>query len=147
MGTCYNTALLAVETNFSSYPIRELERLGYPRQYVRQTEDSFTHRPTRSYGFKTTSVTRPLLIAGLVEVVRDHPEWLNDRDTLEEMLTFVRNQRGRPEAQQGAHDDCVMALGIAYYVRAQAQGPAGAGASSPFISIGRGEEGWTSGRW
>ena len=147
LGTWYNTALLAVEANFSSYPIRELERLGYPRQYVRQTEDSFTHRPTRSYGFKTTSVTRPLLIAGLVEVVRDHPEWLNDRDTLEEMLTFVRNQRGRPEAQQGAHDDCVMALGIAYYVRAQAQGPAGAGASSPFVSIGRGEEGWTSGRW
>ena len=27
-----------------------------------------------------------------MEVVREHPEWLNDRDTLNEMLTFVRNE-------------------------------------------------------
>ncbi len=72
LGKYYNTALVSVEANFSSYPIRELERLRYPRQYVRQTEDSFTHRIRQSYGFKTSSVTRPLVIAGLVEVVREH---------------------------------------------------------------------------
>jgi len=60
-----------------------------------------------------------VIIAGLVEVVREHPEWINDQDTLNEMLTFVRNEKGRPEAEQGAHDDCVMALAIAYYCRDQ----------------------------
>ena len=35
------------------------------------------------------------------------------------MLTFVRNEKGRPEAQQGAHDDLVMGLAIAYYSRSQ----------------------------
>ena len=35
------------------------------------------------------------------------------------MLTFVRNEKGRPEAQLGAHDDLVMALAIAYYIRTQ----------------------------
>ena len=138
LGKHYHTALVSIEANFSSYPIRELERLRYPRQYVRQAEDSFTHRIRQSYGFKTSSVTRPLVIAGLVEVVREHPEWLNDRDTLNEMLTFVRNENGRPEAQEGAHDDCVMSLGIAYYTRgrsAPAQGDEGA---SPFVSVGRG---------
>lgn len=119
LGKHYHTALVSIEANFSSYPIRELERLRYPRQYVRQAEDSFTHRVRQSYGFKTSSVTRPLVIAGLVEVVREHPEWLNDRDTLNEMLTFVRNENGRPEAQEGAHDDCVMSLAIAYYSREQ----------------------------
>ena len=119
LGKHYHTALVSIEANFSSYPIRELERLRYPRQYVRQAEDSFTHRIRQSYGFKTSSVTRPLVIAGLVEVVREHPEWLNDRDTLNEMLTFVRNENGRPEAQEGAHDDCVMSLAIAYYSREQ----------------------------
>lgn len=121
LGKWYNTALLSVEANFSSFPIRELERLRYPKQFVRQTEDSYTHKMRQSYGFRTTSVTRPLIIAGLVEVVREHPEWINDRDTLEEMLTFVRNEKGRPEAQEGAHDDCVMALAITYYSREQQQ--------------------------
>ena len=138
LGKHYHTALVSVEANFSSYPIRELERLRYPRQYVRQAEDSFTHRIRQSYGFKTSSVTRPLVIAGLVEVVREHPEWLNDRDTLNEMLTFVRNENGRPEAQEGAHDDCVMSLGIAYYTRGRSAPAQGGGGASPFVSVGRG---------
>lgn len=138
LGKHYHTALVSVEANFSSYPIRELERLRYPRQYVRQAEDSFTHRVRQSYGFKTSSVTRPLVIAGLVEVVREHPEWLNDRDTLNEMLTFVRNENGRPEAQEGAHDDCVMSLGIAYYTRGRSAPAQGDGGASPFVSVGRG---------
>lgn len=138
LGKHYHTALVSVEANFSSYPIRELERLRYPRQYVRQAEDSFTHRIRQSYGFKTSSVTRPLVIAGLVEVVREHPERLNDRDTLNEMLTFVRNENGRPEAQEGAHDDCVMSLGIAYYTRGRSAPAQGDGGDSPFVSVGRG---------
>lgn len=138
LGKHYHTALVSIEANFSSYPIRELERLRYPRQYVRQAEDSFTHRIRQSYGFKTSSVTRPLVIAGLVEVVREHPEWLNDRDTLNEMLTFVRNENGRPEAQEGAHDDCVMSLGIAYYTRGRSAPARGDGGASPFVSVGRG---------
>ena len=138
LGKHYHTALVSVEANFSSYPIRELERLRYPRQYVRQAEDSFTHRIRQSYGFKTSSVPRPLVIAGLVEVVREHPEWLNDRDTLNEMLTFVRNENGRPEAQEGAHDDCVMSLGIAYYTRGRSAPAQGDGGDSPFVSVGRG---------
>ncbi len=108
LGWWYNQALVAVESNFSSYPLRELERLGYPRQYT---------GPGGSLGFRTTAATRPVILAGLVEIVREHPDWLNDRTTLRELLTFVRSPRGRAEAQSGAHDDCVMALAIAYYVR------------------------------
>ena len=33
------------------------------------------------------------------------------------MLTFVYNEARRPEALAGAHDDLVMALGIAHYIR------------------------------
>jgi phage terminase large subunit len=35
------------------------------------------------------------------------------------MLVLVSNEKGRPEAQQGSHDDLVMALAIAYYIRPQ----------------------------
>lgn len=119
LGIYYNTALLGIEANFSSYPIKELERLRYPKQYVRQAEDTYTHKSKQSFGFRTTSVTRPVIIAGLVEIVRESVELINDTDTLGEMLTFVRNEKGRAEAEEGAHDDCVMSLAIAYYIRPQ----------------------------
>lgn len=35
------------------------------------------------------------------------------------MLTFVRNDRGKTEAEEGAHDDLVMGLAIAFYIRNQ----------------------------
>ena len=35
------------------------------------------------------------------------------------MINFIKNERGRAEAQEGAHDDLVMALAIAYYIRPQ----------------------------
>ena len=112
-------ALICIESNFSSYPNKELARLGYPNLFVREKEDRFTGVIDKSYGFKTTSVTRPVIIAELVKIVRESVELINDKLTLEEMLTFVRNEKGRPEAQEGAHDDLVMGLAIAYYSRNQ----------------------------
>lgn len=119
LGKYYNEALLNIETNFSTYPVKELERLEYPNLFMRQVEDSITHKIQPKYGFQTTKVTRPLIIAELVEIVREHTELINDLDTLNEMLTFVRNEKGKPEAQTGAHDDCIMSLAIAFYTRPQ----------------------------
>lgn len=112
-------ALMCIESNFSSYPNKELVRLGYTNMFVREKEDRFSGVIDKSYGFKTTSVTRPVIIAELVKIVRESVELIFDKSTLEEMLTFVRNEKGRPEAQQGAHDDLVMGLAIAYYARNQ----------------------------
>lgn len=121
LGMHYNGALLTIEANFSSYPNKELQRLGYPKLFVREKEDNFTGRIDKAFGFRTTSVTRPVIIAGLVQVVRDSIDTVSDRATLEEMLTFVRNEKGRPEAQLGAHDDMIMGLAIAHYSRGQQQ--------------------------
>ncbi len=119
LGKYFNNALVGVESNYSTYPVKRLEMLGYTNMYVREREDTYTHKLVQSYGFKTTKLTRPSLIAGLVEIVRETPELIVDEDTLLEMLTFVRNEKGRPEAQNGAHDDCIMALGIAYATASQ----------------------------
>ncbi len=112
-------ALMCIESNFSSYPNKELVRLGYSNIFVREKEDKYTNIKEKSYGFKTTLITRPVIIAELVKIVRENVELINDRLTLEEMLTFVRNEKGRAEAQQGAHDDLVMGLAIAYYSKNQ----------------------------
>ena len=44
---------------------------------------------------------------------------LNDKDTLEELLTIVRNEKGRIEAPEGGHDDQMMGLAIAHEIRNQ----------------------------
>lgn len=121
-GIAYMTALIAVESNFSTYPIRELERLNYPKQYVRETFDNLKHEVRLSFGFRTDTKTRPVIISNLVQLVRENVETINDRRTLEEMLTFVRNEDTyKPEAEEGAHDDAVMALAIAHFVRGSGQ--------------------------
>jgi len=119
LGQFYNDAMIAVEANFSTYPMKLLDLMGYKNQYVREVPDSFTGGLRNSFGFRTTPTTRPVIIAELVRVMRENIALVSDRETLLEMLTFVRNEKLRPEAQEGAHDDCVMALAIAHYVRPQ----------------------------
>lgn len=120
LGLYYNTALLGIEANYSTFPVKELARLNYPKQYIREKEDTYKGGVKQSFGFMTTPVTRPVIIAGLIEAMRNNYGLIEDEDTLLEMLTFVRNSKNlRPEAEPGAHDDCVMALAIAWYIRHQ----------------------------
>ncbi len=119
LGMYYNTALMGIEANYTTYPIQELERLKYPKQFVREREDTYTKKSVKAYGFKTTTITRPLILAELQTIVKELIELIVDVDTLTEMLVFIKNEKGRPEAQQGYHDDLVMALAIAYYIRTQ----------------------------
>jgi len=119
LGKYYNEALLGVETNFSTYPVKLLEKMGYRKLYVREVEDEYTGRLRPSFGFRTDLRTRPVIIAGLVEALRDHASLINSAKTIEELLTFTRNQDGRAEAERGAHDDLVMSLAIAWYIRPQ----------------------------
>ena len=119
LGKYYKDALIAIEANFDSFPIRELQRLGYNNQYVREQLDSYTGKMDKRFGFRTTTLTRPTIIANLIQIVRENTESINDKDTLEELLTIVRNEKGRIEAPEGGHDDQMMGLAIAHEARGQ----------------------------
>ena len=119
LGNYYNEALIGIEANFDTFPIKKLLELGYDKQFVREKEDTYTGKTAKAFGFRTDRITRPLILSMLQAIVNDHIELINDNETLEEMLVFVRNEKGRPEAQEGCHDDLVMALAIAYYIRTQ----------------------------
>lgn len=119
LGVYYKYALLGIEANFDTYPIMELQRLGYKNQYVREVLDAYTGKTEKRFGFKTTSLTRPTIISRLVEIVREHCDTINDKDTLEELLTIVKNEKGRIEAPEGGHDDNMMGLSIAHQIREQ----------------------------
>lgn len=119
LGMFYNKALIGLETNFSTYPIQKLIELNYPKLYVRKKEDTYISKHEKSFGFKTTAITRPLILANLQEIVKDEIDKIYDKETLKEMLTFIVNKNGRAEAEEGYHDDLVMGLAIAYYIRPQ----------------------------
>ena len=119
LGKYYKDALIGIEANFDSFPIMELQRLGYTNQYVREAQDTYTGKTEKRFGFKTTSLTRPTIISRLIEIVREDTNSINDKDTLEELLTIVRNEKGRIEAPEGGHDDQMMGLAIAHHIREQ----------------------------
>lgn len=119
LGMYYNTALIGLETNFSTYPTNKLDELKYPKLYIRKKEDEYTEKLEKRLGFKTTSITRPLILANLQAIILEEIEKIVDIETLEECLSFIKNEKGRPEAEQGEHDDLVMALAITYYIREQ----------------------------
>jgi len=60
---------------------------------------------TKFFGWKTTSATRPFALAALKAVFfrkdRGFPSAI-----LNEMLTFIRNSKGKAEAMDKKHDDC-----------------------------------------
>ena len=119
LGKYYKDALIGIEANFDSYPIMELQRLGYLKQYAREAQDTYTGKTEKRFGFKTTSLTRRTIISSLIEVVREHCDTICDKATLEELLTIIRNEKGRIEAPQGGHDDMMMGLAIAHHIRDQ----------------------------
>ena len=74
----------------------------------------------KKFGFRTTTITRPLILDSLKEIVNEHAELIEDPTFFQECLSFAKNDKGKPEATSGAHDDCVMAMAIMYHCMPQA---------------------------
>ena len=118
LGYYYNTALIAPEKNNHGILTctRLYKDLAYPNVYVDMVEGKLDDRETLNVGFLTTVASKPLIIDKLRGDLRERQVFLNDKTTLEEMLSFVVTESGKMEAEAGCHDDTVMALAIANHV-------------------------------
>jgi hypothetical protein len=116
LGYYYNFALIAIEMNWNTAPIEELERLHYPRQYQRKAYDKLTGEPKNAHGWKTDSNTRPLIIDKEVHLINKNTNLFNDITMLNECITFIRKD-GKPDAMSGKHDDALFADMIASEIR------------------------------
>jgi len=108
LGKTYNRALIVVERNNHGHGV--LAHLGnaeYPRIYEHSQQE----------GWLTNAATRPAMVENLAAVVGTTPGLFHSPRFLEECRTFVRHGDGWTGAQGGAHDDCVMAMAIAFAVR------------------------------
>ena len=119
LGMYYHNALVGIEINYSYVPTRELIELEYPNLYMRERLDTSMKEVQKVVGFETNRATRPVIIQSLVTQMREQPDCECDIDTLKEMLVFVRKENGKQEAQEGYHDDLVMARAIATFISKQ----------------------------
>jgi len=108
----YNNSLVVVEDNNHGLAVlNELKKI-YSNIYYRKTFDKIAEEWTRSIGWRTSSRTKPLMIAGVDKALRDEL-FIPIRDCINELITYVINDDGTTSAPDGKHDDWVMALGCA----------------------------------
>jgi hypothetical protein len=116
LGKYYNFALLGIEVNKDGLWVNDaLEKMGYMNLYYRKVFDDITQKVTKFFGWKTTSATRPFALASLKAVFFRLDSGF-PAQILNEMFTFIRNVKGKPEAMDKKHDDCVMAAAIGYAI-------------------------------
>ena len=121
LGRFYNNAMIAIEVNFNTFPVIELQRLQYPNQYKREEFDRISKKLQEKFGWKTDRNTRPLIISEEQAMIRDHIELFVDITMILECLSFVYDEDMRPDAMEGKHDDLLFSDMIAQAARWQQQ--------------------------
>jgi hypothetical protein len=107
----YNGALVVVERNNHGSGI-----LAYLSGVCRY-QHLYEHGGQQ--GWLTSTLSRPVMTGGLGAALVDTPEIFSSERLLRECRTFVRHRNGKTAAQNGEHDDCLMAMAIALQVRAE----------------------------
>ncbi len=116
LGKYFNWALVGIEVNKDGLWVNDaLEKMGYINLYYRKVFDDITQKVTKFFGWKTTSATRPFALAALKAIFFRLEDGF-PAQLLNEMFTFVRNIKGRPEAMDKKHDDVIMAASIGYAI-------------------------------
>lgn len=117
-GKSIDGALLGVEVNKDGITTnRELyHEIGYKNIYKRRSMNKIGEDQQEALGFHTNETSRPLIVNALAEFINEGFGELNDETTLMEMMTFVIMESGKPEAQEGCHDDAVISAGIALFL-------------------------------
>tara|TARA_Y100001973_G_C5191250_1_gene331170 strand:- start:442 stop:2025 length:1584 start_codon:yes stop_codon:yes gene_type:complete len=124
VGREFGNAMLVVENNNIGFSVlTKLIDYGYPNLYhsIKSTHEYIEQyqaeaRSAAVPGFTTSMKTRPLIVAKLEEFIRNKLITVYSSRTINEMKTFIwRN--GKPQAMKGYHDDLIMALAIACWVR------------------------------
>lgn len=116
LGTYYNYALIGVEVNNHGLTtVQKLRDTFYTNLYKRDRGyDEEWETPTVNLGWKTDMRTKRLMIDDLIKLVRERV--IKDKDIvfINEAFSYVRDERGRMNAEEGSHDDVVMSTAIAY---------------------------------
>jgi len=121
----YNEALLVVENanigwaTIEQIMEREYRNLYYSATSNMETVESYMHKYERDKlvpGFTMSARTRPLVIAKMIEYIREKSVTIQSKRLLSEMRVFVW-KNGKAQAQDRYNDDLLIACATALYVR------------------------------
>jgi hypothetical protein len=114
LGRWYNNALIGPEiNNHGLTTVQRLRDVGYSNIYRRESGvDERYEEYTSKLGWRTDVKTKPLMIDGLSEAISSGQIVDYDKIFIRECMTYIRDNRGRTNAQEGQHDDTVIATAI-----------------------------------
>jgi len=121
----YNQALLVVENaNIGWATIEQIMERQYSNLYYSSTSqmetvESYMSKYERDKlvpGFTMSVRTRPLVVAKMIEYIRERGVTIQSKRLIGEMRVFVW-KNGKPQAQINYNDDLLMACATALYVR------------------------------
>lgn len=119
LGHWYNRAYLVPESNGVGIAVlEEILRQQYPLTHLhirRRNPDDRRPPMLEEIGFKTSTVTKPLLIERLYLALMEESVRINDDITLSELRTYITDAKGATNGSTGCHDDTVIALGLAIH--------------------------------
>lgn len=111
LGQFYNQALIGVESNNHGLTTNKaLQRARYFPIYYERSPKYKRSVPTEVLGYRTTQVTKPLMIDELNKALREGLI-LHDVETVAELKTYARDDKGKMAGQP--FDDRTISLAIA----------------------------------
>ncbi|WP_432400966.1 hypothetical protein [Wukongibacter sp. M2B1] len=119
LGEYYNNAIAGIERNNHGHAVLNtlINYDVYDYLYHHVNYNSDTGQEESEPGFPTNKQTKPILISDLQEAIREGWLPINSIELVDELITYVNLGNGKMGAQEGCHDDRVIALGIALQVR------------------------------
>jgi hypothetical protein len=111
----YGDAFIIPEVNNSGLALLKYLLEAGLSVYRRRRFNDSSGMVEKSFGWSTDKVTRKTVIDHMAAELLEENFDIPDIDVLKEMKTFVINDKGKPEAAPGHHDDHVLAAAIALY--------------------------------
>lgn len=109
----YNGAWVNVEKT-GGWGLSMLRKLKhdwhYARVYTDESKDRRTEKRSDRLGWSTDSVSKPLMEAQLIELLRLEKDGIKSLRLARQMLTFVRDDRGKSGPEPGNLSDALMAF-------------------------------------
>lgn len=104
LGVYYNEAMVVVENNIDNSIV---DNLLYNYEYEGEI---YKERNKNILGFRTTVKSKKQMLSLLKKLIEESKLDIADRNTIDELFVFVQQKNGSFSAQDGYHDDLVMAL-------------------------------------
>lgn len=113
-GREYNNGLMVVEVNNHGLTtLTLLKQMLYPTIYFRPSKFETIATPwSEKMGWKTTVLTRPLMIDDFQQAVREDVLTIHSKELVDEMTTFVYDKNNKMTAAESFHDDAIFAAAI-----------------------------------